>query len=95
MRKNGQRKNSLRGHVLMLGFSAETTFGPFLEEKKPEMLKFLYFIILTSTAQLFHQSDHFAATEGQFQSPKCGTDCAGCVHKAKLLSPLGIVLGDL
>lgn len=39
--------------------------------------------------------DYLSATEGWFQAPKCRTDCAAYVHRAKLLLPLGIVLEGL
>lgn len=41
MREGGQRKKTLPGHVLILAFSAEKTFGSYLLEEKSEMFEFL------------------------------------------------------
>ena len=96
--EEGQRRENLLGHFLILAFKAETASGSHHVEWKLEALRFPPSVTPTSTALLFHQSQlHYctSATKGQFQAPKCITDCVMYVRRAKWLSPSGVVLEDL
>lgn len=64
MRKSGCIKQTVPGRILILAFGAEANFWIRSSGRKIRDVQDSLFVILTSTAQFFHQSGQFSATEG-------------------------------